>query len=172
MRELDWLVEFGPRLQSVLWHDSSVGRLRLTLPFRSVFSTDVQNFTYVGTVFVPGLVAEKFSWPCDSCRSVITLGSTIASRGVGNYFYKVDQRDVTSWRTEYHGTGGYLGTDLTAGVSYVEDSLSIFVGARASSYAGAANEDSPLFKATENFSAFVGVGWLFYQSVAEADDDS
>jgi outer membrane protein len=171
MRPLNWLAEFGPRLQSVLWHDPGVGRLRLTLPFRSVFSTDVKNYTYVGTVLVPGIVAEKYAWPCESCRTVMTLGSTIASRGVGNYFYEVNPRDVNEWRSEYHATGGYLGSDLTAGVTYVKDAFSVFVGARASSYKGAANDNSPLFKATENFGGFIGIGWLFYQSKAQTTED-
>lgn len=170
MEHLDWLVEFGPRILTTLWHEPGTGRVRLSLPFRGVFSTDATSLTYQGTVAVPSLIVEKFSFPCDSCRTLVALGSTIASRGVGNYFYEVSAKDVTPEREEYHAQGGYLGTDLTFGMTYQEESLQIFFGGRASSYDGAANENSPLFKLKENIAAFMAVGWLFYQSEEEARD--
>lgn len=169
MQPLDWLVEFGPRVMTTLWFETNVGRVRLALPFRAVFSTDVTSFTYEGTVAVPGVIAEKFLWPCKSCRTIVTLGSSFASQGVGEYFYQVSEKDVTESRKAYDARGGYMGTDLTFGIAYFHKRVQLIFGARASSYQGSVNERSPLFKSNENLAGFLAVGWMFYQSKEMAE---
>jgi len=170
MEALDWLVEFGPRLFAILWYDPFVGRLRFGLPVRAVFSTDGTSATHRGFVAVPGFLGELFFWPCADCRLYAALGPTFATEGVGDYFYQVEQKDVTSSRPAFNGKQGYTGTDLTVGISYTKQQFEMFFGGRASSYAGAANQDSPLFKRKENFAGFFAIGWLFYTSSAQGQD--
>jgi hypothetical protein len=168
MASLDWLVEFGPRLFTVLWHNPKHSRGRLALPIRGVFSTTGSSATYQGLVTVPGIIVELFQTPCERCRMFSALGPTIASEGVGDYFYEVGPSDATPQRPQYDARPGYVGTDLTSGLVYNINQWEIFVGGRISSYTGSANQRSPLFKAKENIAGFVAFGWLFYTSEAEA----
>lgn len=170
MDALDWLVEFGPRLFVIMWHNKEQGRLRFGLPFRAVFSTDGTSATHRGFVAVPGFLGELFKWPCESCRLYAAIGPTFATEGVGDYFYQVEQKDVTASRPAFNGKEGYTGTDFTTGVTYTRKQLELFLGARASSYAGSANQDSPLFRRKENFAGFFAIGWLFYTSSAQGQD--
>lgn len=168
MKALDWLVEFGPRLFTILWDEKNVGRLRLGLPIRAVFSTPGTSATYQGIVAVPGLVLELFQFPCERCRVINFLGPTYVSNGVGDYFYEVPKKDVTNDRPRYDGKAGYMGTDLTTGLSYQQKKWEIFIGARYSNYRDAANRQSPLYKNEENLAGFIALGWLLYQSDEEA----
>lgn len=170
MDALDWLVEFGPRLFVILWHDEAQGRLRFGLPFRAVFSTDGTSATHRGFVAVPGFIGEVFSWPCSTCRLYTAVGPTFATEGVGDYFYQVEKKDVTDSRPAFNGKQGYTGTDLTAGISYTHKDIELYLGGRVSSYAGAANQASPLFKRKENVAGFFAIGWLFYSSTAQGED--
>lgn len=168
MDTLNWLVEIGPRLFTTLWFEQEVGRLRFAAPLRGVYSTDGTSATYQGLVTVPGFILEKYHWPCESCRVITALGSTFASEGVGDYFYQVDRKDVRPFREEFNGKAGYVGSDLTAGLAWYYKQLEVFVGGRASTYAGSANQGSPLFKSKENIAGFLAIGWLFYKSEEEA----
>ncbi|MBY0517051.1 MAG: MipA/OmpV family protein [Bacteriovoracaceae bacterium] len=168
MAPLNWLVEFGPRLFVILYNNPKKARLRFGLPMRAVYSTDGKSATYRGIVTVPGFLGELFHSPCDRCRMIAAIGPTFASEGVGDYFYQVDQKDVTANRPFYDAKPGYMGTDFTAGLSYTQAQWEIFIGGRASTYAGAVNERSPLFIRRENVAGFIAVGWLFYSSKEEA----
>lgn len=168
MAPLDWLVEFGPRLFTILWHEPNRSRGRLTLPLRGVFSSDGSSVTYQGVVTVPGIVVEFFQTPCERCRIFSALGPTLASERVADYFYQVEAKDASTERPQYDAKPGYVGTDLTSGITYNIGQWEVFVGGRISSYAGSANQQSPLFKAKENIAGFVAFGWLFHTSEAEA----
>lgn len=168
MDPLDWLVEFGPRLFTILWNEKGVGRLRLGLPVRSVFSSPGTSATYQGLVLVPDIVFELFQFPCARCRMFAGIGPSYVTKGIGEYFYEVKPKDATSSRPAYQGRAGYMGTDLVMGMAYSLKQWELFLGGRYSNYRGAANEQSPLFKHEENYAGFFAVGWLFYQSETEA----
>jgi len=168
MEPLDWLVEFGARLMITVWDHPGESRLRIGLPLRSVFSANGTNFTRRGFVTVPGLIHEQFAWPCQRCRTLSFFGPTLASEGVADYFYQVEKKDVTPERGEYDARRGLIGTDLTTGLAYTHQSWEVYIGGRVSSYAGAANRASPLFRRETNVAGFIAFGWLFYQSSAEA----
>lgn len=164
MDPLDWLVEFGPRLFTLLWNEKGVGRLRVGLPLRAVFSTPGTSATYQGVVLVPDVVLELFQFPCATCRVFVGAGPSYVSEGIGDYFYEVRPKDATVQRRAFDGRPGYMGTDVVAGMAYSRQQWELFIGGRYSNYRGAANRRSPLFKHEENFAGFFALGWLFYQS--------
>ena len=98
-----------------------------------------------------------------------SIGSSFATKKLHEYFYRVEPRFATATRPAYEADGGYLGSDITLGLSYgITDRVRAFVGWRVGYYGGAANEDSPLFRQKVSSSIHVGFTWSIYQSDTRA----
>ncbi|MFZ2948776.1 MAG: MipA/OmpV family protein [Desulfuromonadaceae bacterium] len=168
MPDLDYLVEIGPQLK-IRFGEFCGGRAELQLPVRAVLSTDFGRIDHRGYLFNP-----KFSYARENIfNSGIdmnsTIGSSFATEKLHTYFYRVEPRFATPARPAYEADGGYLGSALTAGLSYgITDRLRAYVGGQAGYYGGAANESSPLFRRKVNSSIHAGFTWSIYQSDTRA----
>jgi outer membrane scaffolding protein for murein synthesis (MipA/OmpV family) len=169
MPDLDFIFELGPQLKLRLskfeFELHGKAELFLNLQARAVFSTDFSGLDKRGYVFQPVLSYRQRGWLSEKAALSISLSPTWATEKLHDYFYQVDSDFVTEKRSVYDAKSGYLGTDLSVGLSFnaVED-IRVFTFARASFHSGSPNEDSPLFKNKSTYSYGVGMVWRLWES--------
>lgn len=169
MPDLDFIFELGPQLKLRLskfeFEQHGKAELLLNLQARAVFSTDFSSIHKRGYVFQPVLSYRQRGWLSEKTALSISLSPTWASEKLHDYFYQVDSEFVTKQRSAYDADSGYLGTDLSVGLSFnATEDIRIFTFARASLHSGSANEDSPLFIDKSTYSYGLGMVWRLWES--------
>ena len=169
MPDLDFIFELGPqlklRLSKFKFAQHGNGELFLNLQARAAFSTDFSGINKRGYVFQPEFRYSQRGWLSEKTALSVSLSPTWATEKLHDYFYQVNSEFVTNQRQAYDAKGGYLGTDLSVGLSFnaIKD-IRIFTFARTSLHSGAANEDSPLFIQQSTYSIGVGMVWRLWES--------
>ncbi len=169
MPDLDFLFEFGPKLDVQLYERDSprFGRTLIgwSAKVRAVVATDLKGFDSAGFVFASGFRLTQrdiFGSPVDLLAN---LEATVATEKLHDYFYEVADRFETPDRPAYDAQGGYLGTRLFLALAYRPiDNVRLFAGVGVGQYAGAANEDSPLFETRTNTGIAFGFAWRLFES--------
>ena len=88
-----------------------------------------------------------------------------ATEKLHDYFYQVDSQFVTDQRAEFDASSGYLGSEISLGVSFnATDTVRIFMFAQLGLYSSAENRQSPLFIDDTTYSAGIGVSWRLFES--------
>ncbi len=169
MPDLDFIFELGPQLKLKLskfeFEQHGKAELLLNLQARAVFSTDFSSIHKRGYVFQPVLSYRQRGWLSEKTALSVSLSPTWASEKLHDYFYQVDSEFVTKQRSAYDADSGYLGTDLSVGLSFnATEDIRIFTFARASLHSGSANEDSPLFIDKSTYSYGLGMVWRLWES--------
>jgi len=169
MPDLDFIFELGPQLKLRLskfeFEQHGKAELLLNLQARAVFSTDFSSIHKRGYVFQPVLSYRQRGWLSEKTALSVSLSPTWASEKLHDYFYQVDSEFVTKQRSAYDADSGYLGTDLSVGLSFnATEDIRIFTFARASLHSGSANEDSPLFIDKSTYSYGLGMVWRLWES--------
>ena len=169
MPDLDFIFELGPQLKLKLskfeFEQHGKAELLLNLQARAVFSTDFSSIHKRGYVFQPVLSYRQRGWLSEKTALSVSLSPTWASEKLHDYFYQVDSAFVTEQRSAYDAGSGYLGTDLSVGLSFnATEDIRIFTFARASLHSGSANEDSPLFIDKSTYSYGLGMVWRLWES--------
>ena len=169
MPDLDFIFELGPQLKLRLskfeFEQHGKAELLLNLQARAVFSTDFSSIHKRGYVFQPVLSYRQRGWLSEKTALSVSLSPTWASEKLHDYFYQVDSAFVTEQRSAYDAGSGYLGTDLSVGLSFnATEDIRIFTFARASLHSGSANEDSPLFIDKSTYSYGLGMVWRLWES--------
>jgi outer membrane protein len=169
MPDLDFIFELGPQLRLRLskfeFEEHGKGELFLNLQARAAFSTDFSGLNKRGYVFQPVLSYRQRGRLSEKTALSISLSPTWATEKLHDYFYQVDSDFVTEQRSAFDAKGGYLGTDLSVGLSFnATEDIRIFTFARASLHSGSANEDSPLFREKSTYSYGVGMVWRLWES--------
>lgn len=167
MRDLGTLVEFGPRVKYKFADLGEQGRMRFELPLRAVIEAR-GGLRRQGWTMEPRLVwetrGEQARW-----TMAAQLGAVFGDRRINRYFYEVEPQYATADRPAYRADGGLLlvRTGLF-GTWRMNPDVRLFGFVRYESYAGAANEDSPLMKKSTGTSAGLGFAWTFARSAARA----
>jgi MipA family protein len=92
-----------------------------------------------------------------------------ASEELQDYFYQVDPEFSNRDRIKYDAKGGYLGSELSLGLSFpIRKNIRGFLTGTAKFHQGAANQDSPLYEKDITYSFGIGFVWRLYQSDAKA----
>jgi outer membrane scaffolding protein for murein synthesis (MipA/OmpV family) len=169
MPDLDFIFELGPqlsvRLSKFEFEQHGKAELFLNLQARAAFSTDFSGFNKRGYVFQPEFSYRQRGWLSEKTALSVRVSPTWATEKLHDYFYQVDSDFVTETRSAYDAKSGYLGTDLSVGLSFnATEDIRIFTFARASLHSGAANEDSPLFMEKSTYSYGVGMVWRLWES--------
>ena len=165
MDDLDYLLEAGPKLIVKLRYDDPANDLDLSLAARGVISTDFANVRYEGMTVNPALTYRRHDLFGIDLRAIASLGATYGSDGFNDYFYEVRRPDVRSNRPRYRADAGYVGTELSLGLSWgVTDRLRLFGGTQIGFWKGAENEDSPLFRDEVTYGVGGGLRWTFFAS--------
>lgn len=165
MPDLDFLMEIGPALRTTLYKNA-LEQVRFDLPLRAVLSIGGDDFIgFQGLILHPEFkyrVARMFDGPINGQFS---LGPIFGLGGINDYFYTVDAKYATATRPAYTAEEGYMGTELGAFFSApLDERFRLFTGSRMMLHAGAANEDSPLFKEDVTLSFLLGLSYSFYHS--------
>lgn len=169
MPDLDFIFELGPQLRLRLakfeFEQHGKGELFLNLQARAAFSTDFSGLDKRGYVFQPVFSYRQRGWLSEKTALSISLSPTWATEKLHDYFYQVDSDFITDQRSAYDAKGGYLGTDLSVGLSFnATKDIRIFTFARASIHSGAENQESPLFKEKSTYSYGIGMVWRLWES--------
>ena len=169
MPDLDFVFEVGPQLRLRLskfdFEDHGKGQLFLNLQTRAAFSTDFSGVNQRGYVFQPQFVYRQRGWLSEKTALSVSFAPTWATEQLHDYFYQVSQDFVTEQRSLYDAKGGYMGSSLSVSLSFdATDEIRMFVGASSDFHAGAANQNSPLFKDKNTYSFGLGFVWRLYES--------
>lgn len=165
MPDLDFLFGIGPQLIFKLVNEPDSRKLDINLQLRSVYSTDFSSINHRGYVFNPKLNYTQEHLTDLDLKLFTSMGPIFATEKLMDYFYKVDNEYVTPSRRAYDADAGYLGTNLTLGVSKRFDKrLRLILGTQLGMHHGATNDDSPLFREKLNLSVFAAFAWSFKQS--------
>jgi outer membrane protein len=165
MPDLDFLFGIGPQLRFKLINEPGARKLNFNLQARAVYSTDFSSIDHRGYVFNPKLNYTREHVTGLDLKVFTSMGPIFATEKLMDYFYQVDPEYVTSTRPAYDADAGYLGSNMTLGVSKRFNSrFRLMLGTRLGIHSGATNDDSPLFKDELNVSVFSAFIWSFYQS--------
>lgn len=169
MPDLGTLIEFGPRLKVKLADIDAHSRLRFELPLRTVIELR-GGARSQGWTMEPRLVYETREEPGNWTWEG-QLGAVIGNRHINRYFYQVQPQFATASRPAYDASGGLMlvRTGLFA-YRKLDPDWRLFGFVRFESYAGAANRDSPLMKASTGVSAGFGFAWTLGRSQESARD--
>ena len=183
MPELDFLGEIGPQMIFMLGNydfdknandehmgtNIGKGRLDLRLQARAVFSTDFSRIDGRGYIFEPQISYQHRGLKHEDTAFNISFGMIFATEETHDYFYEVSPEFATAARPAYDAKAGYLGSELTLGLSFrVSENVRAFVGGSAQFHSLAANKNSPLFEKEVTYSIGTAFVWRFYKSNARA----
>lgn len=166
MPDLDPTFEVGPSLQITLL-ESRPDRysLKLLLPARAFFSTDLTSVRREGWVFSPRLVLEKGDLiPGTGVHLGISAGPVFGDSGYHAYYYSVAPAYAAPSRPAYAAAGGYSGSTLTLGLGKSYHSLLFGAFVSVDALPGAVIADSPLVKSRYAVMSGVTASWIFKKS--------
>lgn len=152
--------EFGPNLNLTLARAPG-WKLDLRLPVRAAFTFESRPQA-IGWLATPNLnvdFARVAGWNVGVKAAVI-----FASRRQHAYFYDVPAADATAQRPAYRASGGYGGSQLTAGLSRRVGDTWLGGFLRYDQLRGARFIDSPLVRQRHNLSVGFAVSWVFVSS--------
>ncbi|MDP5149715.1 MipA/OmpV family protein [Rheinheimera baltica] len=173
MPELDFLFEIGPqliyRIKDFSFDNGGNARLNAHLQARSVFSTDFGRIDHRGYVFQPELSYQQRGALFEDTAFQASFSLIFATEKLQDYFYQIDDQFVSNARSAFDASGGFLGAELAAGISFsLHKNIRGFAGGSIKSHYGAANRSSPLFEKDITYSVGVGFIWRLHQSEAKA----
>ena len=144
-------------------------KLNVNLQARAVYSTDFSSIDRRGYVFNPKLSYTRQHVTDLDLKVFSSVGPVFATERLMDYFYEVAPRFVTPERPAYDADPGYLGSNITLGVSKrFNNRFRAVLGTRLGIYNGATNSDSPLFEDKLNLGVFAAFAWSFAQSERSA----
>jgi outer membrane protein len=170
MPDIDLLGEIGPGLRiNLLRNADRADRVDLTLPLRSVFSTDFSRLEYRGLVFAPDIAYAKYGLFNRDDRLRVSVGPIFATSHLMAYCYQVDPRFARPGRPAYNAEAGYLAsrfqTSVTVPLTKRISALGVF---RGEVFFGSANEDSPLYRRNVNLSVGARRTFSIYSSASRS----
>ena len=165
MPDLDFLFGIGPQLIFKLVNEPGHRTLNFNLQVRSIFSTDFSSINHRGYVLDPEFNYTREHVTDLNLKVFASAGPIFATEKLMDYFYEVKDQYVTPSRQAYDADAGYLGTNITLGVSKrFNNRFRLILGTRLGLHHGATNDDSPLFKEKLNLGVFTAFIWSFKQS--------
>lgn len=167
MPDLGTLIEFGPRLKTVLARPSADSQVRLELPVRSVL--EVQGgVRSQGWAAEPELIWETRA-PGSAWRFSTSAGLVFGDARLNRYFYNVPTEFATANRPAFDAHAGLIASRVSVSASRaLTPDVRVFGFMRAESYAGSANAASPLYLRNTGTSAGIGLNWTLGRSEARA----
>ncbi|MCP5266003.1 MAG: MipA/OmpV family protein [Burkholderiaceae bacterium] len=165
MPDLGYLLEAGPRIRYRI-NDLGDRRQRwlASLSLRGALS--VGSGTQArGAVLAPSLDYRRSGLAQGRLGYSASLSVRIGSRRYMDYYYGVAPAYAIAGRPGYDARAGYLGSRLSTFAAYrLDRAWTVFGFAQLASYAGAANESSPLFRRRWGYQAGIGFAYRFGES--------
>jgi outer membrane scaffolding protein for murein synthesis (MipA/OmpV family) len=160
MDDLDFAFEIGPRLNYKVYTDPR-HEVTFRLPIRAVISTDIQNFERQGFLVLPNM---NYKYKEGKFQFKLKTGPIWADADYHNYFYGVNQKDVTVTRKVYDAQSGYNGYRNTISVKYKQNNWNYGAFVSHFNIKGSSFDDSPLVE-TDN-ALFLGsfISYTFFKN--------
>lgn len=167
MTDLGTLLEFGPRLKWTLARPTASSRVRVELPLRGVLEFN-SGLNAQGLVFEPELIYETrdavAGWGFSASGSLVW-----GDRRLNNFFYGVSPQFSTAVRPVYEAQAGLIASRLALSTSrHFGNDLRGFGFVRFESYAGGANQGSPLHLQSSGTSVGLALAWTLGRSEQRA----
>ena len=171
MPDLGTLFEFGPRLKIKLADLSPTSRLRAELPLRAVIEAR-GGLRRQGWTFEPKLAYEMRGlpgratapWSFEANASVV-----FGDKRLNRYFYEVAPQYASASRPSYEADAGLVLARVGLfATRQMNPDVRVFGFVRYESYAGSANNDSPLHLKNSGASAGIGFAWTLARSSRSA----
>ncbi|MCH9829805.1 MAG: MipA/OmpV family protein [Gammaproteobacteria bacterium] len=171
MPDLDYLLELGPNLKMSFEAPGTESQFVINLPIRGVISVDSSGADWRGALFAPEFAYQERRLMNTPLSLRVSLGLEYSSTLLQRYFYEVEPRYATADRPAYQADSGLLDASLGARLSLpLSPNVRGFVALRYYRYGGAANEDSPLFRDDDGYTAVIGFSWTLLRSRERAAD--
>jgi len=165
MEDLDFLLEAGPMLIVKLLPGDPLNELDLSLAGRVVLSTDFKGIDYRGLTVNPAITYRRNDLFDVDLRAIAAVDATFGFDGFNEYFYEVEADDVRPDRPRYRADPGYVGSEITLGLSWgITERIKLFGGTRIGLWTGSANDDSPLFRDEVTYAVGGGLRLTFFAS--------
>ena len=167
--DLDFLFEFGPRLNVLLDRDnylnSSSATWRWLTGARAAFSTDFGSVDARGFVLSTEVELNLRNVFESNFDFRFNVAAEWATRRLQDFFYSVPAAFATPTRSAFSANSGYLGSAISLGIGYrATPTIRIFASASYENFNGAANSDSPLFETEETTTLAFAVVWTAKRS--------
>ena len=162
--DLDFLFEFGPRLNVLLSKQNFDSGSRATWRWlsgaRAAFSTDFVALDTRGFVLSSEVELNLRNVLGSDFDFRFNVGTEWATRRLQDFFYSVPAAFATPTRSAFSASSGYLGSAISFGFGYrVTPAIRIFASATYENFNGAANSNSPLFETDETTTLAFAVVW-------------
>jgi MipA family protein len=165
MDDLDYLLEVGPRLTYRFLPQSHRDDFYFSLAGRAVISTDLANWRYEGITVAPRLTYSRNRILERDFNVVAWLEPLFGFDGLNDYFYEVRPADARPGRPAFDADDGYLGTELSLGISYgFSERLRLFGGVQLGYWNHSANDSSPLHRDDLTVGVGGGLRWSIFTS--------
>ena len=171
MPDLDATLEVGASLNFIVYRSPDRRQvLEFRLPTRKVIASDFSHIAHVGWVSQPNLNLDVHDLLGERGLNLgLQAGVLYSDAGYNRYFYSVDPAYATPGRPVFSVGGGYAGTTWIAALSKRYSGLWVGAFAKLDSVSGAVFADSPLVKATHNFTSGIAVAWILQTSDAKVE---
>jgi len=171
MPDLDYLLELGPNLKMSFEAPGTESRFVINLPVRGVISLGGSGADWRGALFAPEFAYQEQRLMDGPLSLRVSLAIEYSSTLLQRYFYEVEPQYVTADRPAYQADAGLLDASLGARLSMpLSPNIRGFVSVRYYRYGGAANEDSPLYRDDNGYTAVIGFSWTLLRSRERAAD--
>jgi outer membrane protein len=165
MEDLDWLIQFGPRLVLVVKRDPNWGEILIRTSFQYTLSTDGQFTEHQGYRIAPSIIMRKRNFFSRYLEFFTSVMLNYGDNKLNDYFYSIDQKEITSQRKAYNAQAGFISTNFFMGLLYdFNPKTRWFGGIEFSSFKDSVNRSSDLHRTDSNTSVFFGFSHLFYES--------
>ena len=168
MPDLKPTIEIGPQLVWRIagsWEDGY--RLMARLPIRKVIAIGTSQDA--GWASTPTLSFDIFDQPVPGWRFAVSGGPYFGDRASHAYVYDVAPEYARVGRPAYAAKSGYGGAQLTLTLSRRMGRAWFGSFVRGSTVSGAAFEDSPLVRQSNNITAGVSVAWSLWEYAERVD---
>ena len=165
MDDLDYLLEVGPRLTYRFLPPSHRDDFYFSLAGRAVISTDIANWRYEGITVAPRLTYWRNRLLERDFNLSVWIEPLFGFDGLNDYFYEVRPEDARPDRPAFDADDGYLGTELSFGLSYgFSERLRAFGGVQLGYWNHSANDSSPLHRDDLTVGVGGGLRWSIFTS--------
>ena len=165
MADLDYLLELGPRITWRILPRSHRDDLYLALATRAVISSDFRNWRYQGISVAPSLTYWRNRLFDRDLNATLWIEPVFGFDGLNDYFYEVRPADARPGRPAFDANDGYLGTEISLGLSYgLTERVRLFGGVQIGYWNHSANDQSPLHRDDLTVGVGGGLRWSIFTS--------
>lgn len=167
MPDLDFVGEIGPAVKYYfVGHPASSEQLNMSFNVRKGYAIDTSNLDSVGWRYGSNITYNKQIPSVYRGNLSLSLAANVnyASSDYSQYYYGVTNEFVTSSRPEHHANSGYLGSAVSAGITWRRNSWWLGSFVKYNSFHNTSQKNSPLLTDKNNWSLGIGVAWIFYKN--------